>query len=107
MQRILAIALALAASLAQAVEVRYMLWDSDQQPAYRECARRFEQQHPDISIKFQQAGWADYWTALSTGFIAGTAPDVFVNHLAKFPELMKNGQLLDLAPFLRDRKSVV
>lgn len=30
MQRILAIALALAASLAQAVEVRYMLWDSDQ-----------------------------------------------------------------------------
>ncbi|CAM4077752.1 ABC transporter substrate-binding protein [Roseateles saccharophilus] len=101
MKRILAITLALVASLAQAAEVRYMLWDSDQQPAYRECARRFEQQHPDISIRFQQAGWADYWTALSTGFIAGTAPDVFVNHLAKFPELLKNGQLLDLAPLLR------
>lgn len=101
MKRLLATALALSASLAQAVEVRYMLWDSDQQPAYRQCAQRFEQQHPGITIKFQQAGWADYWTALSTGFIAGTAPDVFVNHLAKFPELMKNGQLLDLAPFLR------
>lgn len=105
MKRILGAALALAAWLvpppAQAVEVRYMLWDSDQQPAYRQCAQRFEQLHPGITIRFQQAGWADYWTALSTGFIAGTAPDVFVNHLAKFPELMKNGQLLDLAPLLK------
>ncbi len=98
---LVATALALAAAAVQAAEVRYMLWDSDQQPAYRQCAQRFEQQHPGVTIKFQQAGWAEYWTALSTGFIAGTAPDVFVNHLAKFPELMKNGQLLDLAPFLK------
>lgn len=103
MKRLLAAVcvLVLAALPARAVEVRYMLWDSDQQPAYRQCAQHFEQRHPGITIKFQQAGWGDYWTALSTGFIAGTAPDVFVNHLAKFPELMKNGQLLDLAPLLR------
>lgn len=101
MKRSLAAVLALAMSAAQAVEVRYMLWDSDQAPAYRQCAAKFEQAHPGITIKITQASWGDYWTSISTGIIAGTAPDVITNHLAKYPELVGNGQLLDLAPYIR------
>jgi len=92
---------AAAATATPPVTVRYMLWDSGQLPAYRQCAAAFEQQHPDIRIKFQQAGWGDYWTALSTGFIAGVAPDVFTNHLAKAPDFVANGLLEDLGPYIR------
>jgi len=101
MRALLTAALFSLAASAQAAEVRYMLWDSDQMPAYRQCAALFEQGHPGTTIRFNHVGWSDYWTALSTGIIAGTAPDVFTNHVAKFPELMRNGQLVDLAPYVQ------
>lgn len=101
----LATLLALGAGSAQAAtEVKYMLWDSNQLPAYQQCATDFQAKNPDISIKITQAGWDDYWTAVSTGFVSGTAPDVFTNHLAKYPEFAKNEQLVDIAPFIaRDK----
>ncbi len=92
------------AHTASGVEVKYMLWDSNQMPAYKHCASAFEKRNPGVTIKITQSGWGDYWTAISTGLISGTAPDVFVNHLAKYPEFVQNEQLVDLAPFIaRDR----
>lgn len=102
--RPLAAALAIACTTAQAVEVKYVLWDSNQLPAYSQCAADFTKKNPGITVKISQSGWGDYWTSLSTGFVSGTAPDVFTNHLAKYPELARNGQVLDLAPFIaRDK----
>ncbi len=95
------LALPLAASCAQAVELKYMMWDASQRPAYQACAKQFEQQNPDIKIKIVQKGWDDYWTEITTGFIAGTAPDVFVDHLSKYPQFAKNKQLLDLAALIK------
>ena len=92
------------AGAAPAAQVRYMLWDSIQLPAYRQCAADFTHQNPGITIKIMQAGWFDYWTALSTGFISGVAPDVFVNHLSKYPEFEANELLVDLAPYVRRDK---
>ncbi len=63
--------------------IRYALWDSAQLPAYKQCAVAFHQQQPDIEISFEQLGWDDYWTNLTTGFLSETAPDVFVNHLVR------------------------
>jgi multiple sugar transport system substrate-binding protein len=80
------------------VEINYWLWDSGQLPVYRAVADAFEKHNPDIRIKITQMAWTDYWISLTTGFIAGTAPDVFVNHAAKFPEFVINGTLTDLAP---------
>lgn len=100
------LATALLATLgsAHAVEVKYMLWDANQLPAYKQCAADFEKKNAGITIKITQSGWNDYWTAVSTGFVSGTAPDVFTDHLAKYPEFAKNAQLLDLAPMiLRDK----
>lgn len=97
-------AVTLAATAASAVEVKYALWDSNQLPAYQQCATDFQKANPSITVKISQSGWDDYWTAISTGFISGTAPDVFTNHLAKYPEFAKNNQLMDLSPLIaRDK----
>lgn len=66
--------------------VSYWLWDSNQLPAYQQVAKAFHREHPDITVQITQLGWADYWTKLTAGFIAGTAPDVFTDHLTKFPQ---------------------
>ncbi len=90
---------------AQAVtEVNYWLWDNNQLPAYRACAAEFEKQNPDIKIKITQTGWFDYWNALNTAFVSGTAPDVITDHLARYPEFIQNNLLVDLAPLIaRDK----
>src|SRR4051794_21816149 len=103
----IAAALVLAAGTAHATEVKYMLWDSNQLPAYQQCAADFQKKNPGITIKITQSGWNDYWTALSTGFVSGTAPDVFTDHLAKYPEFAKNKLLVDLTTFIqRDKVDV-
>lgn len=96
--------LTLAASGASAVDVRYVLWDSNQMPAYQQCAADFHKQNPDITIRMSQVGWADYWTTLSTGFVSGTAPDVFTDHLAKYPEFALNNQIADLTSYIQRDK---
>jgi multiple sugar transport system substrate-binding protein len=88
----------------QAVTIRYVLWDSAQQPAYQACATAFTAKNPNITIKIDQSGWGDYWTAIQTGFVSGDAPDVFTDHLAKFPEFANKGQLVDLAPLAAQDK---
>ncbi|MGV8907757.1 MAG: ABC transporter substrate-binding protein [Propionicimonas sp.] len=77
-------------------EVTYWLWDSNQQPAYQQCADAFHTANPNLSVKISQYSWDDYWTGLTTGFAAGTAPDVFTNHLSKYPEFVTQGQLVAL-----------
>lgn len=77
-------------------EITYWLWDANQLPAYQQCATDFTKANPDIKVKITQRGWDDYWTTLTNGFVAGTAPDVFTNHLAKYPEYASKKQLLAL-----------
>ena len=85
---------------AQDVTVRYSLWDTNQLPAYEQCASEFEAANPNINIEIEQLGWDDYWTAITTGFITGDTPDVFTNHLAKYPEFVALEQLVDIQPLV-------
>ena len=55
-------------------EINYWLWDANQLPAYQQCADDFTKANPDITVKITQRGWDDYWTTLTNGFVAGTAP---------------------------------
>jgi multiple sugar transport system substrate-binding protein len=82
------------------VTIRYQLWDSNQQPAYQACADEFHKQNPNISVKIEQLGWDDYWSGIQTGMVGGTAPDVFTDHLAKYPEFAAKNQLVDLQPLI-------
>jgi multiple sugar transport system substrate-binding protein len=79
-----------------ATSIDYWLWDSGQQPAYQACADAFHTANPDITVKITQKGWDDYWSALTTGFVAGTAPDVFTDHVSKYGEFAGQNQLLAL-----------
>jgi multiple sugar transport system substrate-binding protein len=68
------------------VTLRYGLWDSNQAPVYQKCANAFQRQNPNIRIQLEPRNWNDYWSGLSRGFIGETAPDVFTDHLSKFPQ---------------------
>lgn len=76
--------------------VTYWLWDSNQLPVYQKVADAFQAANPGISVKLTQYSWDDYWTNVTNGFVAGTAPDVFTNHLSKYPEFVTQGQLVAL-----------
>ena len=82
-------------------EISYWLWDSNQQPAFQKCADAFQTANPGLTVKIDQYGWGDYWTKLTTGFVSGTAPDVFTDHLQKYPEFAKQGQLVALDDLIK------
>jgi multiple sugar transport system substrate-binding protein len=86
------------------VEVSYWLWDSNQEPAYKKCAENFGKTNPGIKVNVQQKGWDDYWTGINTGMVAGTAPDIFTNHLAKYPEYANNKQIVDVSGWIKEDK---
>jgi multiple sugar transport system substrate-binding protein len=79
-----------------AAEISYWLWDSNQKPVYQQCADAFHTANPSITVKITQYSWDDYWTNITNGFVAGTAPDVFTDHLSKYPEFVSQGQLVAL-----------
>jgi multiple sugar transport system substrate-binding protein len=88
------------APAAGGVTITYQLWDSNQLPAYQACADKFHAQNPNITVKIEQLGWGDYWSGIQTGMVGGTAPDVFTNHLAKYPEFASKNQLVDIQPLV-------
>ncbi|HEY8471208.1 MAG TPA: sugar ABC transporter substrate-binding protein [Natronosporangium sp.] len=82
------------------VTLQYALWEAAQLPAYEECAAAFTAQHPDITVEIQQQGWDDYWNMIVTGLVSGEAPDVFTNHLSRYPEFAANNQILPINEFV-------
>ena len=84
----------------QAATIEYWLWDANQLPAYQQCADAFMTQNPNIKVNITQKGWDDYWSGIQNGMIAGNAPDVFTDHLAKYPEFASKGQLVDIQPYV-------
>ncbi|MEV6493871.1 extracellular solute-binding protein, partial [Actinoplanes sp. NPDC051633] len=68
--------------------IEYWLWDSGQQPGYQKCADEFAKANPGLSVRISQYGWDSYWSKLTAGFIADSAPDVFTDHLSKFAQFV-------------------
>ncbi|HNS03394.1 MAG TPA: sugar ABC transporter substrate-binding protein [Anaerolineae bacterium] len=80
--------------------LEYWLWDTAQLPPYQACADAFTAANPNIKVNITQKGWDDYWSGIQNGMIAGNAPDMFTNHLAKYPEFASKGQLVDIQPYI-------
>ncbi len=76
--------------------VDYWLWDANQLPGYRQCAEDFNAANPDLEVVVTQLGWDDYWGKLTNGMVAENAPDVFTNHLSKYPDYLRFEQLVPL-----------
>ncbi|MFC1408198.1 sugar ABC transporter substrate-binding protein [Streptacidiphilus sp. N1-12] len=79
------------------VTINYALWDSGQLPAYQACADAFTAANPTIKVKITQTAWGQYWTNLTTQMTAGNAPDVFTDHVAYYPNFVKNHQIMDIS----------
>jgi multiple sugar transport system substrate-binding protein len=86
------------------VTLRYALWVDTQQPAYQDCANAFHRAHPKVTIKIEQTAWAEYWTNLTTEVTAGTAPDVFTDSVAYYPDFQTNHQIVDIEPYVKRDK---
>lgn len=82
------------------VTLRYAMWSARQFPAYSACAEQFMADNPHITIEIEQIGGGDYWPQLDAALRAGDAPDVFVNHITRLPDLAAGGFLLDLEPLM-------
>ncbi|WP_460797874.1 ABC transporter substrate-binding protein [Microbacterium sp. GXF0217] len=76
--------------------IDYWLWDANQLPGYRQCAADFNAANGDLTVKVTQLGWDDYWGKLTNGMVAENAPDVFTNHLSKYPDYLRFEQLVPL-----------
>ncbi len=88
------------AASGDAVELKYVLWDSLQLPPYQECANQFMAKNPNIKIKIEPLGWGDYWTSLQTSMVTGDAPDVYTNYIGQVPEYLSKGQIVDIQPLV-------
>jgi multiple sugar transport system substrate-binding protein len=82
------------------ITIQYALWEAAQLPAYEACAEAFTQANPGISIEILQQGWDDYWNMIVTGLVSGDAPDVFTDHLSRYPEFAANEQILPIDEFV-------
>lgn len=81
-------------------DITYGLWDSNQLPAYQQCADDFQAANPDINVTIEQLGWDDYWKKVNAGFVSGEGYDVFTSHLAFYPEFVNNNQILALDDYI-------
>ncbi|MER7367248.1 ABC transporter substrate-binding protein [Nonomuraea wenchangensis] len=86
------------------VTLDYVMWVDSQVPAYKQCADAFTKKNPDITIKLSSVAWAQYWQNLTTQVVSGTAPDVFRDSVAYYPQFAKNNQLLDLTEYVERDK---
>jgi len=79
--------------------IEYWLWDGNQQPHYETCAADFAAES-GITVEIAQFGWGDYWTNVTAGFASDSGPDVFTNHLARYPEFVASGVLVALDDYV-------
>ena len=87
-------------AMADAVTIDYWLWDGNQQPFYEQCAADFHEQNPGINVEISQFGWGDYWDGLTAAFATDSAPDVFTDHLARYPEFVASDVLVPLNDYV-------
>lgn len=76
--------------------VNWWTWDDKQAAAYQSCASAFEKANPGTTVKITQYNVDDYFTKLTAGFVAGTAPDAFQNSVQYFQAYAAQHQLLPL-----------
>ncbi len=84
------------------VTVNWWTWDDRQAASYEKCVPGFETANPGIQVKISQYNVDDYFTKLTTGFVAGTAPDAFQNSVPLLGEYAGQGQIMALDDLIAD-----
>ncbi|SDD74965.1 ABC transporter substrate-binding protein [Glycomyces harbinensis] len=82
------------------VTIQWWTWDDKQAVSWEQCVPAFEEANPGVQVEISQYAWDDYWTKLTAGFVAGNAPDTFMDHMNNYPEYTSQGQLLPLDDYI-------
>ncbi|WP_112138846.1 ABC transporter substrate-binding protein [Glycomyces dulcitolivorans] len=82
------------------VTVNWWTWDEKQAASYQACLPGFEDAHPDVKIEISQYSVDDYFTKLTAGFVAGTAPDAFQLSVPLLGEYAGQGQIMPLDDYI-------
>lgn len=82
------------------VSLRYMIWDKNQEQAYKKIAEQFMSKHTNISVDMQVVSRWYYWEKLMTDIAGGSAPDIFWGHPSLVPSLVEREALLPLNSFV-------
>jgi ABC-type glycerol-3-phosphate transport system substrate-binding protein len=81
--------------------VNWWTWDDKQAAAYQLCVPGFEKANPNITVKITQYNVNDYFTKLTAGFVAGTAPDAFQNSVPILGEYASQKQIMPLDDLIK------
>jgi multiple sugar transport system substrate-binding protein len=92
-----------AAASDQKVELRFAWWGSqDRHNRTIKAIELFQQQHPNISITYEFAGFTDYFTKMSTYASGGNLPDLMQQDYATINQWTANGLLMPLDNLVND-----
>ncbi|MFF2050505.1 ABC transporter substrate-binding protein [Leifsonia sp. NPDC058194] len=81
--------------------VNWWTWDDHQAANYKLCIPGFEKANPDIQVKISQYNVNDYFTKLTAGFVAGTAPDAFQNSVPLLGQYAGQKQIMPLDDLIK------
>jgi ABC-type glycerol-3-phosphate transport system substrate-binding protein len=87
-------------SAAGTATINWWTWDPNQAVAYEQCIPGFEKANPGIKVDISQYNVSDYFTKLTAGFVAGDAPDAFMNSVTFFQSYVSQNQLMPLNKFI-------
>jgi multiple sugar transport system substrate-binding protein len=92
-----------AADSGEQIELRVAWWGSqDRHDRTIAAIEQFEALHPNIDVVYEFAGWADYWTLMTTQAAGGNLPDVMQQDYARLEEWFSRGLLSPLDDFVAD-----
>ena len=80
-----------AVEAADTVNLRYTLWDPNQQPYMKQAIKLFTDANPNIKVTIEQYAWASYWTKIQTETAGRNAADVQWAHASWWPGWMAQG----------------
>jgi ABC-type glycerol-3-phosphate transport system substrate-binding protein len=92
-----------AAASGEKIELRFAWWGSqDRHDRTIKVIQLFEQQHPNINITYEFAGFQDYFTKMSTYATGGNLPDLMQQDYATINQWTQNGLIIPLDNYVSD-----
>jgi multiple sugar transport system substrate-binding protein len=89
------------AASGEAVQLRFAWWGSqDRHDRTIKAIQLFQQQHPNITITYEFAGFNDYWTKMTTQASGGNLPDLMQQDYAYISQWTANNLIIPLDDYV-------
>src|SRR5215831_12201377 len=89
------------AASGEAVQLRFAWWGSqDRHDRTIKAIQLFQQQHPNITMTYEFAGFQDYFTKMTTQASGGNLPDLMQQDYAFVAQWVSNNLLVDLDDYV-------